>query len=81
MMFMAHAISAHFPFNGGETLVLYQPSPMERYFPVAPGIEVSVEPHEESRWERERDQEGSVYNRQGRLNHPPKKGVLVDVFM
>ena len=80
-MIMINAISANFPFTGGGTLVLYQPSPMERYFPVAPGIEVSVEPQEDPRWENERDQKCSVYNRLGQLKHPQEKGALVDVLM
>ena len=75
---MVNAVSASFPFNGAQILVLYQPSPMERYFPVAPGIEVSVEPHEEPRWEG--GQEASVYNRQGKLNSSKKKGVLIDTL-
>ena len=78
---MVHAISAQFPFMSGESLVLYQPSPMERYLPVAPGIEVSVEPQEEVRWAQERGQESSVYNRQGQMNHPKKKGALVDTLL
>ncbi len=78
---MVHAISAQFPFRSGEGLILYQPSPMERYFPVVPGIEVSVEPQDEVRWEQERDQESSVYNRQGQMNHPKKKGALVDTLL
>jgi hypothetical protein len=77
---MVHAISAQFPFMSGESLVLYQPSPMERYLPVAPGIAVSVEPQDEVRWEQERGQESSVYNRQGQMNHLKKKGALVDTL-
>ena len=78
---MVHAISAQFPFMSGESLVLYQPSPMERYFPVAPGIEVSVEPQDEVRWEQERGRESSTYNRQGQMNHTKKKGALVDTLL
>jgi len=78
---MVHAISANFPFTGGESLVLYQPSPMERYFPVAPGIEVSVEAHEDPGWGKDRDQRSWVYDRQGRLNYPQEKGALVDLLM
>lgn len=78
---MVHAISAQFPFMSGESLVLYQPSPMERYFPVAPGIEVSVEPQDELRWEQERSQEYSTYNRRGHMNHTRKKGALVDTLL
>jgi len=78
---MVHAISAQFPFMSGESLVLYQPSPMERYLPVAPGIEVSVEPQDEVRWELEKGQESSVYNRQAQMNHPKKKGALVDTLL
>ncbi len=78
---MVHAISAQFPFTSGESLVLYHPSPRERYFPVAPGIEVSVEPPDDVRWEQGRGQESSVYNRQGQMNHPKKKGALVDTLL
>ncbi len=77
---MVNAISASFPFNGAETLLLYQPSPRERYFPVAPGIEVSIESYEEPRWGGETSQETSVYNRQGKLNFSKKKGVLIDTL-
>jgi hypothetical protein len=78
---MVHAISANFPFTGGETLVLYRPSPMEKYFPVAPGIEVSVEHHEEPGWKNERGSKGSVYNRLGQLNHPRESGGWVDILI
>ncbi len=78
---MVHAISAQFPLSAGEGLVLYQRSPTESYFPIAPGIEVSVEPREELKWEREGGQEGSVYNRRGQLNHPQKKGVLLNALL
>ena len=78
---MVNAISASFPFNGAETLLLYQPSPRERYFPVAPGIEVSVESHDEPRWGRELGLETSGYNRQGKLNFSKKKGVFIDTLM
>ncbi len=78
---MVHAISAQFPLMGGETLVLYQRSPMERYLPVARGLEVSVEPQDEVRWECERGQESSIYNRQGQMSSPAKKGVLVNILL
>ena len=79
MVMVVQAISAEFPFFGGKSLALYQPSPAERYFPFAPGIEVSVQPLEEMRWQK--NQEPSVYNRQGRLNPSPRKGVLVDTCL
>jgi hypothetical protein len=33
------------------------------------------------RWELEKGQESSVYNRQGQMNHPKKKGALVDTLL
>lgn len=79
-MLMIPAFSAQLPFTSGETLVLYQPSSIERYFPVSPGIEVSIEPCEEPKWEEEMGQESLVYNGRGRLNHSQEKGVLIDTF-
>jgi hypothetical protein len=51
---------------------------MERYISIAPGIEVSVAPHEEPGWER--SSEASVYNRQGRMDFSLKKGFFVDPY-
>jgi hypothetical protein len=67
---MVHAIAAQFPFTGGGTLALYHPSPVERFFPVAPGIEVSVEPG--GVFMGTSDPESFVYNRRGRMISPQK---------
>jgi hypothetical protein len=77
-MMMVHAISAHLPFTDGGALAFYQPSSAERYFSVGPGIEVSLEPYEEPKWDEERGKEASFYNGRGRLNHRQEKGGLID---
>jgi len=75
---MVHAIAAQFPFTGGGCLVPYHPSRVERYFPIAPGIEVSVEPADAPGWGA--DPEPSVYNRKGRMSTSPKKGTWIDTY-
>jgi hypothetical protein len=77
---MVHAISANFPFTSGIDLVLYHPLPLEKYFPVAPGIEVSIEPYADTR-SGERKPDSSVYNRQGKLTTAKRKGDLVDTYL
>jgi hypothetical protein len=74
------AISAHIPFTGRGTLAFYQPSSTERYFSVGPGIEVSLEPYQEPKWDEERGNEATVYNGWGRLNHPQEKGAIIDLL-
>ena len=76
---MVHAIAAQFPFTGGGTLAPYHPSAVERYFPVAPGIEVSVEPGGD--FMGTSDPESFVYNRRGRMISPQKKGICVDTYL
>jgi hypothetical protein len=77
---MVHAVSASFPFPGGENLVFYHPSPVEKYVPVAPGIEVSIEPYADiQRGERRGD--SPVYDRRGRLVTAKRKGDLVDSYL
>ncbi len=77
---MVHAVSASFPFPGGEGLVFYHPSPVEKYVPVAPGIEVSIEPCADV-------QSGDlranypVYDRWGKLVTAKRKGDLVDSYL
>jgi hypothetical protein len=77
---MVNAITAHFPFAGGEEMVYYHPSPVEKYFPVAPGIEVSVEPYADSR-----KQEGglgtALYDGRGKLSSASQKGRIVDTCL
>jgi hypothetical protein len=77
---MVHAISANFPFTGGIDLVLYHPSPVEKYFPVAPGIEVSIEPYADTR-SGERTPDSPLYNRQANLITARRKGDLVDTYL
>ncbi len=75
---MVHAIAAQFPFTGGGTLVPYQSSRVERYFRVAPGIEVSVEPVEGPKWGGEL--EPAVYDRRGRMRSSLNKGTWIDTY-
>ncbi len=79
-MLMIPAFSGQLPFTSGEALVVYQPASIERYFPVGPGIEASIEPWEEPIWGEETGQESLVYNGSGRLNHGQKKGVFIDTL-
>ncbi len=76
---MVQAISARFPFAPGGNLVLYQPAPLEKYFPVAPGIEVSVESIEE--YDSGNGRHLLFYDRRGRMINRPEKGVLVDTVV
>ena len=80
-MTAVHAISAPLSLTGRENLVCYHASSMERYFPVGPGIEVCIEPYEDLKWEAEMDQEPSVYNGRGRMNHREKKGLAIDTLL
>ncbi len=77
---MVQAVVAHFPiFTGGESLAFYRPSPEERYLPLAPGIEISVQAYEIGSSREEREPELSVYDRKGQLSFSNKKGVFVDI--
>ena len=77
---MVNAIAAHFPFAGGEEMVYYHPSPVEKYFPVAPGIEVSVEPYTDSRKE-DGGLGTALYNGRGKLTSASQKGAIVDTCL
>jgi len=77
---MVHALAAHYPFTNGEGLLLYHPSPLENFFAVAPGIEVSVEPYENpSAIESSLDL--SLYNHKGKMIRPPEKGHFIDSIL
>jgi hypothetical protein len=79
---VVQAIVVHFPiFTGGESLFPYRPFPEERYFPFAPGIEVSVQAYDGGSWHEEREPELSVYNRKGQISFSQKKGVLLDTSL
>jgi hypothetical protein len=74
---MDNAVAAYFPFLGGDEMVYYYPSRMERYLPVSPGIEVSVEAYAESR--KEDGGLGTVlYDGRGKLTPASRKGNIVD---
>ena len=77
---MVNVIAEIFPFAGGEEMVYYHPSPVEKYFPVAPGIEVSAEPYIDSRKE-DRRLDTILYNGRGILNRSSRKGDLVDTYL
>ena len=77
---MVHALAAHYPFTNGENLALYHPSPVENYFAVVPGIEVSVEPYENpSTGENSRD--ASLYNQAGKRIRLIEKGHFIDSIL
>ena len=77
---MVHAISANFPFPGREGMVLYHPLPVEKYVPVAPGIEVSIDPYTDIR-SGERGSDSPGYNGRGKLVSAKRKGDLVDTYL
>ena len=77
---MVNAIAVHFPFAGGEEMVYYHPSPVEKYFPVAPGIEVSVQSYSGFRNE-DGSFETGVYDRRGKFSVASRKGDLVDTYL
>ncbi len=77
---MVNAIAAHFPLAGGEEMIFYHPSPMEKYFPVAPGIEVSVESYGDSR-KGDGNSGTSLYDGRGRLRSEFPKGNIVDTYL
>lgn len=74
---MVHALAAHYPFANAEGFALYHPSPVEDYFAVAPGIEVSVEPYDHAST-REENHDLSIYNRLGRMIPVERKGHFID---
>jgi hypothetical protein len=75
---MVHSIAARFPFTGGGTLAPYHPSAVERYRPIAPGIEISVEPGDMI---YENNAEPSLYNRRGRMVSAHRKGTCLDAYL
>jgi len=77
---MVHAISASFPFPSAQGMLLYHPLPVEKYVPVAPGIEVSTGPYADIRSGEQRS-DSSVYNRRGKLIAAKRKGDLVDTYL
>jgi len=77
---MVNAIAAHFPFAGGEEMVYYHPSPVEKYFRVAPGIEVSVKPYTDSRKE-DGGSGTALYDGRGKLTSSSQKGAIVDTCL
>jgi hypothetical protein len=74
---MVHSLAAQYPFTNGEGLVLYHPSSMESFFPVAPGIEVSIEPCG-STPAKEGSHDFSIYNHRGKIIPVKEKGRFVD---
>jgi len=77
---MVHAVSANFPFTSSEGMVIYHPFRVEKYVPVAPGIEVSTEPYDDIRSGEQRP-DSPVYNRRGKLIAAKSKGDLVDTYL
>ena len=76
---MVHAVSANFPFTGTEGMILYHPLRVERYVPVAPGIEVSIVSYDDIR-SGEHGPDSPVYNRRGALIRAKTKGDIVDTY-
>ena len=78
---MVSAVAAYFPFGGDEGLVYYHSSPVERYFPVAPGIEVSAGRNGHSLTDSlygGREIGTSLYNNRGKLSSVSQKGSIID---
>ncbi|HSR10307.1 MAG TPA: hypothetical protein VLS90_02605 [Thermodesulfobacteriota bacterium] len=76
---MVHALAAQFPFTHRESLVPYHPAPLERYLPIAPGIEVSVAPVEDVGPGSSRS--CGLYDRRGRVIHSSEKGLLINTLI
>jgi hypothetical protein len=53
---------------------------VEKYFPVAPGIEVSVEPYADSRNE-DRGPGNALYDGRGKLASAFRKGSILDTCL
>jgi len=77
---MVHALDAHYPFTMGESLVFYHPSPVETFFAVAPGIEVSVEPYHNPS-AKEKSHDSSLYNPKGKMIRSAEKGHFIDSIL
>ncbi len=77
---MVNAIAAYFPFGGEEEMAYYHPSPVEKYFPVSPGIEVSVEAYTDSR-EEDGGLGTALYDGRGKLTSSSQKGAIVDTCL
>ena len=76
---MLHSTAGQYPFAGNAVLAPYHPTSVEMYLPVAPGIEVSVEPGDVLGWDD--DSEATVYNTKGRLSASPRKGTWIDCYL
>ncbi|NWF53965.1 MAG: hypothetical protein HXY45_04130 [Syntrophaceae bacterium] len=61
-------------------MILYHPSPRESYWAIAPGIEVSVEPYENPP-PTAKNQDSSIYNRQGKMIQAKNKGHIIDAVL
>ncbi len=76
---MVNALAPQFPFTQRESLVPYHPAPLERYYPIAPGIEVSVAPLEDI--DPGSSRSCGLYDRRGRVIHSSEKGLLIDAVI
>ncbi len=74
---MVYALSPPFPFRSQGGLPLYHATLVEKYLPVAPGIEVSVQRIELLQG-GECTQEFLFYDRRGHLSSPERKGAMID---
>jgi len=77
---VVNALAAHFPLAAGGDLIYYHASPVERYVPVAPGIEVSVEPSGDFGGGDAHPDPG-LYNRRGRIQPASRKGGILDAYL
>jgi len=77
---MVNAISAEFPFTGGNSIVLYQNPLPERYSIALPFVEVASEEKAESLFENHQIQEILYYDRLGQPNHQNQKGLFINTY-
>ena len=77
---MVNAISAEFPFTGGNSIVLYQNPLPERYSIALPFVEVASEEKAESIFENHQIHEILYYDRLGHPNHQHQKGQFINAY-
>jgi hypothetical protein len=77
---MVNAISAKFPFTGGNSIVLYQNPLPERYSVALPFLEVAREEKSESHFETHQIHEILYYDRLGQPNHQHRKGLFINTY-
>ena len=79
-MSMTEAIPAELGFVGGQSLVLFHHPLPQRAVETLPLVEIQVEPLEDSGRSARKESETFSYDRNGRMDHEEKKGLLIDSY-